>query len=475
MGSPLSIVFIVALLIPLWVLLRRDYIKGVAYAVFLCVSMSTYLRIPMPGSLPQLTIYRLVLIVVFIFWLRNRDTGRRFSNTPLLGAFAFWAIANFISVLFTTSYFVVSLKRYLDFVLEAAVFFFLVVNSLRRREDVFKVLWGACLGVTLVAGIAFIEKYTGYTPVSYIEPQNPDDSDLVGGYMRGDVVATYQHRILLGTGMAMGFPLVFALMLVAQKLLARTRSLWFFLALVLASCYFSNSRGPWLAALLAGGTLWFLGRVAIRKKLACIAVVAALVLIMRPGVLTSLVASAQVTTESDSFKGGTFRYRLELWRIAWSEISKSPERLLFGCGPGCGSTSTVDWNLSYRGGLEWQIWSWDNQLAYDLYQSGLLGLAASLTLYGGLLLAVYRLWRHSEPADKPLLACFLASLLAYAFMLTNVMMFAKPANFLFWTIAAAAFAIGLNPQPQEYEAVEEAAGVEVVNDALEPELSKPSP
>ena len=181
MGSPLSIAFIVALLIPLWVLLRRDYIKGVAYAVFLCVSMSTYLRIPMPGNLPQLTIYRLILILLFISWLRNRDTGHRVSDTPLFGAFAFWALANFISVLFTTSDFVVSLKRYLDFVVEAAVFFFLLVTSLKRREDVFKVLWGACLGVSLVAGLAFVEQYTGHTPVSYIEPPNPDDSALVGG------------------------------------------------------------------------------------------------------------------------------------------------------------------------------------------------------------------------------------------------------------------------------------------------------
>jgi hypothetical protein len=59
-------------------------------------------------------------------------------------------------------------------------------------------------------------------------------------------------------------------------------------------------------------------------------------------------------------------------------------------------------------------------------------------------------------------------------MLTNVLMFAKPANFLFWTIAAAAFVIGVNPQPQEHEAVEVASGVKVATGAFELELSKSS-
>jgi O-antigen ligase len=229
-----------------------------------------------------------------------------------------------------------------------------------------------------------------------------------------------------------------------------------------------------LAAALAGATLWFLGRMTLRKKLAATALLALFVLALKPGVISSFVDRAHDTADTDSFKGGTFRYRLELWKIAWAEISKSPERILFGCGPGCGSTSTVDWKLSYRGGMEWEIWSWDNQLAYDLYQSGLLGLAASLVLYGGLLSSVYRFWKRSEPAEKPLMACFLASLLAYSFMLTNVLMFAKPANFLFWTIAAAAFVIGVNPQPQEHEAVEVASGVKVATGAFELELSKSS-
>src|ERR1039458_2378405 len=100
MAGSLNILLVVGLLIPLWVLLRRDFIKGLCYGVFLCVSMPTYLRIPLPGGLPQLTIYRLILISALCFWFHYRDPTQRISKAPLFGVFCFWAIANLLSLLF---------------------------------------------------------------------------------------------------------------------------------------------------------------------------------------------------------------------------------------------------------------------------------------------------------------------------------------------------------------------------------------
>jgi hypothetical protein len=45
-------------------------------------------------------------------------------------------------------------------------------------------------------------------------------------------------------------------------------------------------------------------------------------------------------------------------------------------------------------------------------------------------------------------------------MLTNVLMFTKPVNFLFWSVAAVSYALGLNPQEQEAVEKEPAAGPE---------------
>jgi hypothetical protein len=462
---------LVALLIPLGVWLRRDFIQGLAYAVFLCVSMPTVLRVSLPGNLPQLTIYRLVLILVFIFWLLNREIDRRFSKAPLFGVFCFWGLANLVSLLLTRGDFWISLKRYFDFVMETAVFFLLVVTSLRRREDAWAIMRAACLGVTLVAVLAFVEKFTAFNPVNYLGSVNMEY--LSGENFRLDITATYQHRILLGTGMAMGWPLVMAMMLRTERDLRRPGAWWLSFLLVPAACYFGDSRGPWLAAALAGGVLVILGRADVRRKLAVMLLLVPVVLVLKPGVVRYLADAMKVTTDSMSLKGGNFQYRLELWKVAWTQISRSPERLLFGYGPGAGLTSTVDWKLSYREDDEEEIWSWDNHLAYDLYQSGVVGFLSSLILYSGVLLAAYRFWRRAPPDEKGLMACLVAALWAYVFMLTNVLMFAKPVNFLFWSIAAVAYALGLISEESEMPEEDE-AGMEQT-EALARERSSPEP
>jgi O-antigen ligase len=431
---------LVALLIPLGIFLHRDFIQGLAYAIFLCVSMPTHLRIPMPGDLPQLTIYRLVLILIFIYWVRNREPGLRLSRSPLFGVFCFWALTNLASLLLTGGEFVISLKRYLDFVLETAVFFLLLVTSLRNTDDTVKILRAACLGVTLVAALAVLEKYTGFNPVDYLV--STGTAEGVEEPSRRDIIATYQHRILLGAGMAMGWPLMMAMMLLAERKFHRARTWWFSLALVLAACYFSDSRGPWLATILIGGLLLVLGRKAVRKKLAVLLLFIPLVLVIKPGVIQYFAEAAKVTIDSQSLKGGNFSYRLELWRVAWAQVTRSADRFLFGYGPGFGLKSKVAWELSYRDGEQEEIWSWDNHLAYDLYQSGVVGLLASVFLYASVLLATYGFWRRAGPDGKSLMACMIAGLFAYVFMLTNVLIFAKPVNFLFWTIAAVSYSFG---------------------------------
>jgi hypothetical protein len=72
-----------------------------------------------------------------------------------------------------------------------------------------------------------------------------------------------------------------------------------------------------------------------------------------------------------------------------------------------------------------------------------------------------------------MLACLLASLLAYLFMLTNVMMFAKPVNFLFWTVAATSFSLALYPKAEAVEAAED-PDAEIAGLPSQPEIS-PTP
>lgn len=439
MTSAINLLLLTALLIPLWWQLRRDFIKGLAYAVFLCVSMSTYLRISLPGALPELTIFRLVLILLFLSWLRQDRSRQPKPEIPCASLFWFWAIANLFSLLLTSVNFVDSLKRYLDFIIEIWGFYLIVITSLRTREDAMKILHAAVAGVGLVALLAFVEKYSGLNPVNFILSSG---EGFQGG--RRDVVATYQHRILLGTGMAMGFPLAFVLATRATTGHSK-RWLWILTLLLAAGCYFAQSRGPWIGAILAGATVWLLGSSRLRRAVLWPLALTVLVLMARPGVYTTLFNSAKVTADADSFKGGTFQYRLELWRVAWNEVTKDPVRLLFGYGPGCGVDRTVEWSLSYRGN-DMDIWSWDNHYAYDLYQSGVVGLAARLALYLGVAAVLFGIYRRVTHDEKDLLAALCASALVMVFMMSNVLIFSKQLNFLFWALVAVGFTFRLSAQ-----------------------------
>ena len=444
------ILVIFALLVPLWLWLRKDFLKGLCYGVFLCVSLTTFLRIETGGTLPELTIHRLILISVFIFWFRRPELRSRFRGAPFIGVFIFWAATNFISLLITSIDFTDSLKRYLDFVIEVGAFYVVVATSIRTRDEAVRVLRAAVLGLTVVAFLAIIEHYTRFNPVDRFIP----------GYQRDegagrDIQSTYPIRILLGVGMAMGWPLCFALLQVQPTGFPGRKFLWLSVGLMLAACFFAQSRGPWLACVVGGAVLGALGSMRLRKILVLIPLLAVVTLMFKPGVLESLSSSAKNTLDTDSFKGGTFLYRFELWKVAWHHVSKEPHRLLFGYGPGSGRHMGIEWNLSYRGRVL-LIDSWDNQYAYDLFRSGLVGSIAALTLFLGMWRRLFQMTRRLTGPDRDLMVGLLASLTSMLFAMTNVLIFAKQLDYLFWSLAACGFAIGghyLEKKPRPVPAV----------------------
>lgn len=436
MSQSAQIVVILALLVPLFVKARRNFIDALSYAVFLFVSMTTFLRIQMPGNLPQLTVHRILLVALAFFWWRYRRAAGPPVVKPLVKYLAFWVVVNLISTVFTTADAVNSAKRFLDYTLEVFAFYFIVVTSLNTREEAAKLLRAAVSGLTLVAVLAFVERYLGFNPVR---------SYLTGDEASG-VESTYQHRILLGTAMAMGAPLVFAL----DGLVGKTRR-WLTLIMLVATCYFANSRGPWLACGLALGTLAFFGPPPFRRGLAILAMSGVLLVILRPGVAETLTNRASESTQADTFKGGTFRYRLELWKVAWAKISESPGRLLIGFGPGAGAETAIEWKLSYRNSTM-LIESWDSHFAYDLYQTGVLGLIATVALYLRLLLDTIRLWSRADAQVRGQLICVVASVVSMIFMMTNVLIFAKQLFYLFWSVVAIGYVL---PAEEASESPEE--------------------
>ncbi|MBX3744436.1 MAG: O-antigen ligase family protein [Verrucomicrobiae bacterium] len=430
MSQPVIAAVILAILIPLWIRLRRDFVSGLCYAVVVLVAASHFLQIRTPGILPELTIHRLVFLSIAVAWVFQRDRDP-IRSTPLAGWIMAWAGLAFVSLLGTEDS-VAGTKRFIEFVFELFLFYFILATTLRTREDGLRVLRAAVFGLFLVALMAAFEKYTAINLVDRYLGLDPDAPVV------RDVRATYRHRILLGTGMAMGWPLAMALMRLAPARRQRWYA-WIAAAAMLAACYYARSRGPWMGAVLAGGLIFCFGSRTLRRPLFVVGSLAALVLIARPGVWENIFGLASATVDTDSFKGGTFQYRLELWNVAWEGIKDSPWRILFGNGPASGLNQAISWELSYRD-TDYTIWSWDNDFAYALFQYGFLGLFVTLAVYGSV---AWRLWRESrrtEGIQRDLFICLCASALVLFFMMSNVTVFARQLHYLFWTITAVAWA-----------------------------------
>ena len=420
----------------LYLLLRGRYVEAVSYGVFILVSQSRFLVINTPAALPNLTIHRLALLALFLGWLQQPAHREGMRQLPFGREFHAWLAVGALSLMGSTN-FGLSVRSYLSFVLEIYLLFLILSTSVRTREAALSILWSVFLGLTLVAGIAIAERYYGLNPLHALHPATIE-------FKRGtDIVSTMDHRILMGAGMAMGWPVGISLLSQVKPVGWRGFGIWTAIAMLIAACYFSMSRGPWVASVLAGiGLVVLLPRGA-KRPIYLIAGLAVVVLLARPGVWTTLSLRTEDTFETDSFKHGTFMYRLELWRVAYEGIEDSTWRLLFGNGPGVAGESDFDWTLSYSD-ADHIISSWDNHYATFLYNTGFLGLLAVLTLLGAVLLRMLKDYRVATPSRRPMLAAILCSGGIYFFMMSNVFIFAPQLNYVFWSLVAGALAIGSN-------------------------------
>jgi hypothetical protein len=439
--TAIQYLIIFALLILAWVKLRRDFIGGLAFTVFITVLMPVDLRVSLPGALPELTIHRLVLIAAFAAWIKDGRAIGASLRAPLWPGFIFLAAVNFVSLCFTSIDFTTSLKRYIDVVVEIAAYYLLLTSSLKTYQDGIRILSAACAALLLVGIIAWCEKYTGVNPSHAIFPHLEADPDF-----QRMVESTFRQRILLGTGMSMGWPLALGLYFWHIGQPDRKRWPLFVIPVLIGACYFSQSRGPWLASAVAFAGLMLLGDNRLRRALALVAFAGGLLILFRPGVLDTVSGLSSATFQQDTHKGGTFLYRLELWRVAIDKISESPVSLLFGLGPGAGKESEIEWQLSYRNNAK-QIQSWDNHFAYELFQYGLVGLFAICLLYAKAMAAMVSQYLQTSSHWRVLNATLLISCLVLLFMMTNVLIFVKNVNFLFWAIISASSTI--NPLHEE--------------------------
>ena len=432
------ILFVTAITLILFYTFLNNYKKALYLSFFLFILLSHLISIDVGGSLPKLTIHRIMLLIITIFWLIKDKPIHEIPKLPFIGWLLLIALENYIS-LWNSVDFNFSLKIYFSFTFETILFYIIISTSIDKDRDVIKVLNYIALSLTVVGLIAMIEKFTGYNPIDPLLPQSSRVERI-----RNDIISTYPQRILMGTAVAMGWPIVLSLINYYKKDQIK-RNFWFIAIIILLSaCYFSNSRGPWVAAILAGLLMFIIGTSRLKYKLIFIILLIFIALAFNPGVRETLIGKATATFADDSFKGSTYQYRWELWRVAYEQVSASFFKTLFGFGPGAHETMDIHGTLSFSD-REHTFWSWDNHYACIILETGFLGIVFIALLYYAIMRRLFKIWLKLEKQYKDIMLGIMTSITIMLFMMSNVKIFAPQLNFLFWILVV----LGLKLEPDE--------------------------
>jgi hypothetical protein len=400
-----NLAIILLFLFPVIILLSKNSIKGICLSVLYLVCLPPSLDIKTLGSFPNFTIHRLIVILLFLLLILKGKQYRRKIDIPFKRLLVLFLSTNFISLLISVD-FILSLKQYLSYIIEVVLYYFIMLKIIRTKKDALEVYEFIFWGLSVVSILAIIEKYTMFNPVN----------EFVYGVIRlensGNVISTYPHRILLGVGMAMAFPIGISLIRERNINTIRYYLFWSMLILCLIGCYFSMSRGPWLAVGLAGISIFFLCSDVLKKKILLILLIIPVILFTKPGIYSTLDSLFEATFDTNSIRGANYQYRWELWEIAFDEILKSPERTIWGYGQGSIDKLKIQADVSIYGRKKAYIISWDNHYAWYLVSTGIFGLLSVLLLFATIGKRIYLMRINLNACDKDILSCIFSSVFA---------------------------------------------------------------
>jgi hypothetical protein len=424
----IAIICLVALTVN--TLLRRDFDKGIAAAVFFLILLPREVLIPMPGALPELTGHRVVLLILLMRLFPRLRWANFGPISPLVTLLCVEGVCRLLSII-TSIEPMESVKSAIDYWIETVLFFALVACALRQRRTIELVAWSSLVALVIVALIGAVEKYRSINLVAEVIPDFTKYPN--------EVTATFRHRILFGYAMAMGFPL--AVVIEGPE---RGWKRWFptFGVLsLLAASYFSGSRGPWVGCAMAGVVLVMIAGRTIRRKLIFVGVIGVLLLATRPGVYDTIANLWGQSFDQSTVKGRSTDYRRILWTIAYDELTKSPGTTAFGYGGH--STELMDVSEYFETGAGGTTaglghTSWDSQLASDLMQFGFIGFAVELLIYFTIFKLVWRSYRFTDATDRQFMAGCIAMFAIFFWALATVAIFNPQLFFLFWVFVAIA-------------------------------------
>jgi O-antigen ligase len=411
--------------------LRRDYIKGVAISVLFLIALPDALSFQL-GTLFELNVYRVILILLILFRQRNTEDYGRLSSIPAFHVSLLVLLSCLVSVYVSTNV-KFSLNKYIGFSLLVFVFYIILIRSIKDENDVDILLKHILAGLLIVSVLGLAERYLKFSVIKYLDSeQYAMILDL-----NGRVTSTYPHPILLGCGLAMGVPLA---MYSIQHLKRESfTSLYPLTALLLvATIYVTFSRSAWISLGVCLAMGLFLLPADLKKYIYLILVLLVALVYFREGVYKTIDNLYDSTFDVNTIKGSSYSYRTELWRVAFSKTGESATRFLFGFGEGAHELMDLSGRLSYDPNRIVSFKSWDNEYACILLEKGMVGLALYVMMNVYILVKMAKGAIRMEGREKILVYSLMISNCVFLFTLNAVKMFSVQMVFLFWTNVAIA-------------------------------------
>jgi len=382
-----------------------------------------------------------------IKWIQNTEIKKSFSNIPLIGILTLISLAFGVSTVFATDL-MVSFKRYLYFLIESFVFYFIIISSIQNDDDIGKIIKTVIISLSVVALLGILQRYTGFDPTSLFGSGKAYDFELAATRYHDSnaITSTYDHRILFGTAMAVGSIIVLLYPSTDDRLTKRVLHVFLY-GIMLSSLYFSFSRGPWLAFLIASGFIILTGNKPFIKKSLIFVGLFALLFVLRPGIQETIKALYDSTFQADTIKGASYQWRYIVFNKALTEVSKSIYHLFFGYGGGSHLFMKFDPVLLPTGHYG-DFTSWDNEFAVTILEQGFVGLILLLFFYAKYFICSFYYF-ITEKKNRDYILISMACVLVIVFMKTNVKSFSPQMiylEFIMIAIGASIYAKRINMQ-----------------------------
>lgn len=411
---------------------KSGYTAGLVAAIYFLVLLPKTLTIDISIDLPSLTVHRFIITLMFIKWINNHSIQKRLSAVPFIKIFTLILITSGISALISINM-LVSMKRYMYFFAESYVFYIIISTSLKDLDSVLSVIKAETASLTISAILAAIEKWTQYNIFKEIlagKQRYEFEADFLSfAHSAGDVIVSFEHRILMGVAMAVG--MINALFLIEWTSDFKKKYYSVCFLILGTALYFSNSRGPWLAFMGASGFASLLGYKPIIKKMLLIICFVSVVFMIRPGVYQTIVDLYDASHQKGSVKESSYEWRYQVWHMAYDKVTNanSVANVLFGHGQGSYSFLTFP-KVQITSGDILPMESWDNGYALILLQYGYIGLILYAIFYTMIFMKGFRSYLRIKDSRKDFIMLTLLIAILFIFMHSNVDIFAPQVVYL---------------------------------------------